>query len=101
MKDFDFFVTKNHQNSRSSNLCLYITVLLIVFLCSPSNISCGCREQTHGECEAICIQNSDKTVWKCELRALILLPNSTIFDASLPKASNCVEFKIVLFYNKF
>ena len=54
-------------------------------LCISMVIS-GCREQERNECESICRNNADNETY-CELRAALILPNSPLIEASMPRVS--------------
>lgn len=56
-------------------------------------INCGCRKQEVNECESICRTN-DKGKMSCELRGAIILPNLSTIEASLPRVSSHLIFRI-------
>lgn len=63
-------------------------------------IKCGCRKQEVNECESICRTN-DKGKMSCELRGAIILPNLSTIEASLPRVSSHLIFRIcsILFFS--
>ena len=60
----------------------------IIMLCISTVIG-GCREQERNECEAICRKNANNETY-CELRAALILPNSSKIEASMPRVRLCI-----------
>lgn len=58
---------------------LYNFVILLL-LSGPHSIEGGCRDQESLACESIC--NSEGI---CEIRVIVILPNTTDIDPSLPR----------------
>lgn len=65
---------------------LYYFVILLL-LCGPKAIEGGCRDQESLACESIC--NSEGI---CEIRVIVILPNTTDIEPSLPR--------VIIFFNK-
>lgn len=59
---------------------LYYFIILLL-LCGPA-VEGGCREQESLACESIC--NSEGY---CEIRVLVILPNTTDIEPSLPRVT--------------
>lgn len=59
---------------------LYYFIILLL-LCGPA-VEGGCREQESLACESIC--NSDGI---CEIRVIVILPNTTDIEPSLPRVT--------------
>lgn len=56
----------------------------VIFVLTLKTVLGGCRNGSADLCESIC--SSRYGVYKCELRALILLPGDNFYESSLDKA---------------
>lgn len=66
------------------------SVLIIAWCFQIKWISAGCRPQVSNKCEAICQRNSTLKTDVCTLRAIVILPNMTRVEASLPRVSGFI-----------
>lgn len=66
--------------------------IFVILLCSPNTVEGGCRDQESQACEAIC--NSDGF---CEIRIIVLLPNTTDIEPSLPRVRKQFLFLLIRF----
>lgn len=59
-----------------------------VFVCAiVSPVWGGCRDQQRLDCESVCVFNATTQRHMCTIRAAVILPNSTIVEASLQRVS--------------
>ena len=86
-KKSDLFY-KHNKKKISDRIFAYL--LVFIALNSIENlrtICCSCRNQDRDECEKVCTWNATTSEYLCNLRAVVILPNNTNVEASLPKVS--------------
>lgn len=77
----------NKHHKRFSEKWLQLLYLLVLLVIKSSLVSGGCRDQERDQCETVCIMNATTNQYNCNLRAVVILPNNTQFESSLPKVS--------------
>lgn len=69
----------------------------IILLLAFKSVFGGCRNDNADICESICsVQNG---IYKCELRALVLLPADNFYESSLTKALPVFQLAEDFIYN--
>lgn len=84
----------NKHHKRFSEKWLQLLYLLVLLALKCSLVSSGCRDQERDQCETVCIMNATTNQYNCNLRAVVILPNNTQFESSLPKVS-CIYTKML------
>ncbi|XP_017119064.1 atrial natriuretic peptide receptor 1 isoform X1 [Drosophila elegans] len=75
-------IVNSIQMSRSDRLFLmFLLLFLFGLILGPKDSQAKCREEPARECEAIC----DASGRNCTIRALVLLPDDNMYQASLPR----------------
>lgn len=75
-------IVNSFQISKRTRLFPMLLVLLLVGLVfGPKDCVATCREEPARDCEAICDANGRN----CTIRALVLLPDDNMYQASLPR----------------
>lgn len=59
--------------------------IVLIVLVSGHLVAGGCRSQERDPCETVCIWNETSKEHSCNLRAAVILPQSTKVEISLPR----------------
>ncbi|XP_055849222.1 atrial natriuretic peptide receptor 1 isoform X2 [Episyrphus balteatus] len=80
--DCQFAKTRTGFHETPRFMCVLLLSLLVFALLLPV-AECGCRIQDSDPCEAVCITNTTTNSTFCTIRALVLLPQDNLYEASL------------------
>lgn len=75
------FQAANVNSIQMSRARLLLVLLAVCLILGPAGCLANCREEPARDCEAIC----DASGRNCTIRALVLLPDDNMYQASLPR----------------
>lgn len=78
----------------------YLPVLLLLLNSQCALVSAGCRQQVE-KCGPVCVVNAETGKLDCNLRAVLILPDTSNVEASLSKVNSVINNDIKDFFNSF